>query len=237
MLFLSGCTPERARALQTMATQLDLAAENAVRVLGEIPTAQISVPSRTKDQAAQRFADEIINSLYGPDADTISVLGLSEIDVAMNPDVGKLDLITKQAWTTYLHKISEQYGVFSSIYENLHKGYLGSVDPVRKSRPIAVKLIAQMFATAEKLQELPPRFLAERTLAIRTLQRGLDGAETNREKVAILKESYSIFLDIERREMELQRRAVVACLKSAEAGRLMLVKIDQFDDMNIEDIL
>ena len=150
ILLCSGCTPEKARALQTAATQFraeSLAAVNYIEILMKKETAPVP---RSETAASEEFADFILR------LKSDQPLTENAIRLALDPYAVTPDPQLEKDRADFLASLRLQYSTFASLFDDLDRGSFFARDAVKKSEPYAEKLTLQMAAFAQSISKDPP---------------------------------------------------------------------------------
>lgn len=228
---LLGCTPEKARALRTAATQFKSEALAAVNAIELLMRKETEPPPRPDNEAAEVFASKIL------DPTNTEPLDENTITVALDPDAVQPDAQLEARRQQFLGELRNQYSTFAAIFDELEAGSVLARDAVRRSGQYADQLTAQMASFAQSISDNPPRLLQYRTSLISKMEevRGDAGAslEDRRRRLIALREQWLL---MEAGERELQRSVVEQCLKAAIVGREVSRLIREYDQLSLDDI-
>jgi len=224
VLAVSGCTEEKALALQSAALQYR---DQAVRALGLTAhglRAATAMPARTPEQLADK-----LNTLEQPlDAATLEFLLTGETELARTADIA----------TQPLDQLRDRVIAFSAIFDNLPHGSYLAQDEVRRAIPIALRMnqsllnvAAQIDAGTLRIADNPRRIeIIEDTNAARGLPPG-----EKRDKA--LRRAAQAVAELSAREQQMQREASANLLQAAEIGNAMIGLARNYDQVALKDVL
>lgn len=232
LLFLTGCTAEKAKALRIGAIQFKNESQAAVRLIDETIGLEYASGARTRAGANVDFAETII--AFREDGRELTP---EVIDFAREPFAVEVDPATEAAQQELVASLQRQYSAFGDAFEDLEHGFLFSAEAVEAAGPTARRLTAQLLVFAEAWSDQPPRFLQRRTALLVRMEDVADAEdiaiEQKKRLLFDLNEDWENLLD----EEEIAQRAVVEqCLKAAAIGYEVQGLIDRFDEVTLEDV-
>jgi hypothetical protein len=224
VLAVSGCTEEKALALQSAALQYR---DQAVRALGLTAhglRAATAMPARTPEQLADK-----LNSLEQPlDAATLEFLLTGETELARTADIA----------TQPLDQLRDRVIAFSAIFDNLPRGSYLAQDEVRRAVPIALRMNQSLLSVAAQIDAGTLR-IADNPRRIEIIEdtnaaRGLPPGE-KRDKA--LRRAAQAVAELSAREQQMQREASANLLQAAEIGNAMIGLARNYDQVALKDVL
>lgn len=224
VLAVSGCTEEKALALQSAALQYR---DQTVRALGLTAhglRAATAMPARTPE----RLADKLHTLEQPLDAATLDFLLTGETELARTAEIA----------TQPLDRLRDSVIAFSAIFDNLPRGSYLARDEVRRAIPIALRMnqsllnvAAQIDAGTLRIADNPRRIeIIEDTNAARGLPPG-----EKRDKA--LRRAAQAVAELSAREQHMQREASANLLQAAEIGNAMIGLARNYDQLALRDVL
>jgi hypothetical protein len=224
LLAVSGCTEDKALALQSAAIQYRDQAVRALTLTAQGIRAATAMPARTPDQLADQ-----LKSLDRPlDATILDQLLKGEAELAQSGAIA----------TQPLDALRNQVDAFSSIFDNLPRGSYLAQDEVKRAVPIALRLnqsllnvAAQIEAGTVRIADNPRRIeIIEDTNAALALSPG-----DKRDK-ALLRAAQGIS-ELSIRDRQMQREAQLSLLQAAEIGNALIGLARNYDQLALQDVL
>lgn len=224
LLAVSGCTEDKALALQSAAIQYRDQVVRALTLTASGIRAATAMPARTPDQLADQ-----LKSLDRPlDATILEVLLKGEAELAQSGAIA----------TQPLDALRNQVDAFSSIFDNLPRGSYLAQDEVKRAVPIALRLnqsllnvAAQIEAGTVRIADNPRRIeIIEDTNAALALSPG-----DKRDK-ALLRAAQAIS-ELSIRDRQMQREAQLSLLQAAEIGNALIGLARNYDQLALQDVL
>lgn len=224
LLAVSGCTEDKALALQSAAIQYRDQAVRALTLTAQGIRAATAMPARTPDQLADQ-----LKSLDRPlDATILDLLLKGEAELAQSGAIA----------TQPLEALRNQVDAFSSIFDNLPRGSYLAQDEVKRAVPIALRLnqsllnvAAQIEAGTVRIADNPRRIeIIEDTNAALALSPG-----DKRDK-ALLRAAQAIS-ELSIRDRQMQREAQLSLLQAAEIGNALIGLARNYDQLALQDVL
>jgi len=221
---VSGCTEDKALALQSAAIQYRDQAVRALTLTAQGIRAATAMPARTPDQLADQ-----LKSLDRPlDATILDQLLKGEAELAQSGAIA----------TQPLDALRNQVDAFSSIFDNLPRGSYLAQDEVKRAVPIALRLnqsllnvAAQIEAGTVRIADNPRRIeIIEDTNAALALSPG-----DKRDK-ALLRAAQGIS-ELSIRDRQMQREAQLSLLQAAEIGNALIGLARNYDQLALQDVL
>lgn len=224
LLAVSGCTEDKALALQSAAIQYRDQAVRALTLTAQGIRAATAMPARTPDQLADQ-----LKSLDRPlDATILDQLLKGEAELAQSGAIA----------TQPLDALRNQVDAFSSIFDNLPRGSYLAQDEVKRAVPIALRLnqsllnvAAQIEAGTVRIADNPRRIeIIEDTNAALALP-----PDDKRDK-ALLRAAQGIS-ELSIRDRQMQREAQLSLLQAAEIGNALIGLARNYDQLALQDVL
>lgn len=231
ILFVSGCTPEKAGALRNAALLFRSDAGAAVHAMRELMDSEIAAPRRSDAEKTEEFVKNII-SMSKDDA-----LSGEVVELASNPYTVQLSAQELRARAETLEKVQRQYEVFGALFDDLERGSFLARGKVAMTKRHAVGLTAQMASLATSFAQKPPRFIQKRAAIVSSMDAIRKdiaiSAEQRRQKLAEMKGSWDQLLSD---EAALQQDVVEKCSRAAAAGQVVLQMIDAYDKLSVDEL-
>jgi hypothetical protein len=236
---LSGCTPEKAKALRIGAVQFKSESLACIVAIDTMRQKELEAPARTSEAAKNDFINNILIS-------DKPLIDDEEIEFARNTNTVHLAPEVEEKWTNFISDMNTQYSSFAAIYDNLEQGSFLAAESVENSAEYADKLTLQMAAFANSIEKAPPELLQYRTdIAAQLTQlkgdyqkeveRGASDASLQPFRVRA-GELLDQWEEVELQEQELRDTTVSQCLKAAVLGQELRPLIDSYDQLNLDDI-
>jgi hypothetical protein len=229
--FLLGCTPEKAQALRTAATQFKSEALAAVNLIELLMSKETEPPPRTDNEAAEVFATKILDPSNTEPLDEEAVIQ------ALDPDAVTPDPQLEAKRQQFLGELRNQYSTFAAIFDELEAGSVLARDAVKRSGKHADALTVQMASFARSISENPPRLLQHRSSLVSKMEAvrvdTVTAAEERRRALTALREQWLLMVA---GEQELQRSVIEQCLKAAIVGKEVSRLIREYDRLSLEDL-
>lgn len=137
---LSGCTEEKAKALQLAAESFKNEADAACALGADGIKAAVAIPARTRGEIAKSLADA-------------KKFGANELEIIYS-DSSIVDSGVKPALDA-LSKACEAHRQLAAIYTDLPRGYLLAIDDVKRAQKYVVNVTARFAKLAHVVESLP----------------------------------------------------------------------------------
>lgn len=137
---LSGCTEEKAKALQLAAESFKNEADVACAMAANSLKASVAMPPRTRTDIAKHLANA-------------KKFGASELEIIYS-DSSMVDAGTAPALAA-LGKVCEAHRQLAAIYSDLPRGYLLSTDDVKRAQKHVVNVTMRFAKLAQVIDMLP----------------------------------------------------------------------------------
>ncbi len=240
-LVLSGCTPEKARALSIAAVQFKVESLSAVDAIDLLMDKELESPPRTNSEINEEFANRILaipTEEKNEAGEMVEVeIDSGEIEQALDPYTVKLDDDYLQKRNEFKNKLRKHYIAFADIFKDLEGGSFFAKKAVKASAPHAKDLTLQMAAFAKSINSNPPILLQYRSAITVEIEKVREDTEITEEKkksrLIALKEEWDL---IKAKELDLQRSTVEKCLKASLLGMKVSRLIDKYDKLSLKDL-
>ncbi|GEM_PF-765064 len=166
---LSGCTPEKARALASAAVQFRVESLAAIDAIDTMRRRELEPPPRSQTDVRNTFINSVLNYRAGA-GNLEDGLTPQIVDLAIDPYTVTLDDATNQDWNTFIAKLRNQYTTFAAIYDQLEGGSFLATDAVRNSAQQAKLLTIQMAYFSLCIDAYPPQLLQYRSAIVADLE-------------------------------------------------------------------
>ena len=230
-VMLSGCTPEKAAALSSAATQFKEKSLEAVDAIASLMDKELEPPPRSNSEINEEFAKNILAVSDDKEITTFIV------ELANDPYSVVLDDDYKARRKKFRNNLRKSYIAFANIFEELEGGSFFAKKAVKASAPIASNLTLQMAAYAEAITNNPPKLLQYRSAKVVEIAEAkasttLDsGAKKSR--LFALNEEYNAIKTL---ELELQKSTVKKCLDASLLGMYVGRLIDEYEKLSLKDL-
>jgi hypothetical protein len=226
IIVLSSCTKEKAEALQLAAEQFRIDAILAIDQINFIFLQDVSIAIMTEDQQTE----EMIELLNLAGKNELNSALINEFANSLNPGL-RAKATTNEAF----EELKKQYYQFEKMFSSLDKGSYFAKDAVADAEKHAVNLTLQLINYAGILQG-DFRFASSRAALITKMQNAKD--EPNEALRQELYKNISIeFIQLLKEEIQTQERAIRQCYIAAESGNVITELIQDYDKMNVSDIM
>jgi len=230
-LLVTGCGPEKAKALRTAAIQFKTEALAAINAIDDLMRLELQPPPRTESAANEEFVKNIL------ELDSTTTITSEVLELAIDPYTITPDPELTQRRKDFKNNLNQQYSTFASIFDELEKGNILARDAVKKSAPYAEKLTLQMGAFAKSIADRPPKLVQQRSAIITELDSvRSDSSLSIHEKRVRLIELKEQWNGIIAQEIELQEVTVKKCLKATLIGMEVRRLIDTYDKLSLDDL-
>lgn len=238
-LTLSGCTPEKARALRLAAIQFKAESLAAIQAIEQMHKREITPASLSQAELKNNAINNILIS-------NKEIVLPEDLDFLIDPDKPQIDPQTQIAWQEFIDKMNTQYTTLSAIYDEVESGSLLARDAVQKSAEHARNLTLQMAAFATVIDKHPPILLQDRIVVVADIdtlrkqyQQKKNEGETDENLQPIkdkVGELYDRWLQIAIDEQKLRETTVAQCLKAAILGKELTQLIERYNKLDIDEL-
>jgi hypothetical protein len=236
---LSGCTPEKAKAVRIGAVQFKNESFACLDAIDAMRHKELEPPPRSQIEVQQEFINNILTS-------DSPIIKPEEIELARNPNAVEIEATTEQAWQNFLGQMKGQYSNFAAIYDRVEAGSFLATDAVRRSGKYAEKLTVQMAAFAKVTLENPPQLIQYQTdISARLTQlkrqyQQLKASGTPDTSLQPIREQVAELLaeweDVKQQEQTLLVATVTPCLRAAILGKNLRQLIDRYGDLDLDTL-
>lgn len=225
LIFIGGCTSEKAEAIKVAAEQFRVEAVSALDQIENLYKQSVSMPAGNSEEKIKKIAE----LLEGPNEITPVLLNelLSEGSIGL----GASNIIGKE-----FEGLSARYSVFEGMFRSLPAGSFFSKDAVKKAEKHAINLTLEFIRFADKLKSRPVQFTGRRVLILEKVAKGKMIQDENLRKLN-LRISAQDILELETDEKKAKEGAILQCLKAAEAGKLVAGFIRDYEKLSVGDVL
>lgn len=123
---LSGCTPEKARALRLAAIQFKAESLGAIQAIEQMHQREITPPPLSQTALRNNAVNNILTSKK-------EIFLPQDLDFLIAPDKPQIDPQAQVAWQAFINKMNTQYTTLAAIYDEVESGSLLATDAVQKS--------------------------------------------------------------------------------------------------------
>lgn len=236
---LSGCTPEKARALRLAAVQFKVESLTAIEAIEEMHQRELTPPPLAQAEVRSNAINNILVSEK-------PILLPEDLNFLLDPDTPQIDIKAQEAWQAFINKMNSQYEALAAIYDKVEGGSLLATKAVEKSAEHAKNLTLQMAAFATVIDKHPPLLIQDRIIVIADLdtlreeyQQKKNNGESD-ENLQLLRDRAGELLDqwqqIAIDEQKLKETTVTQCLKAAVLGKDLTQLTEQYNKLNLDDL-
>jgi hypothetical protein len=241
-LSLTGCSVEKARALQGAALQFRNESITAIAAIDTMRNRELEAPPQTDSEMRQGFIARILN--------TKQPISGELIDFAIDP----LKPPKVPEWDSFITDLRSQYEGFNAIFEQLDSKSVVSRDEVKKSADYARTLTVQMALLADAISKNPPILIQHRGRVVVKFQKLRkdyqaviaklnDGSgnpqQLNQRKSELETQAGELlgeWQQIKREEQKLLESTVAQCIKAATIGKEVIEAANNYDRMDLNQL-
>ncbi|MEL6438535.1 MAG: hypothetical protein AAFQ80_04685 [Cyanobacteria bacterium J06621_8] len=230
---LSGCTPEKAKALRLGAVQFQAESIACIDAINTMHQKELEAPPRTSKEIEEEFIKNILSS-------DSTILDSEEIALALDPY--SVNISTGEKWQEFIDKLSVQYASFSNIYNDLEQGSFLAAESVEKSAKHAGNLTIQMAGFTQIISDNPPILLQYRsdiaanlTILKNRYQSGVSADEKQEIRSATI-DLLTQWQQVKVQEEELKDGTVKQCLQASVMGKELGELIEDYDRLDLDII-
>lgn len=224
LFVLSACNKQKAESLKIAAQQFRTEAILSIDQLNElfIQSSGVFIPTDEED------IEQIINDLNAVGVDDINADLLNVWTVVAE------DVLTET--NKEFEKIKVQYYQFEAMFTSLEKGSFFAKDAVKKAEKHAINLTVQLINFSEMMESQEFQFTSQRIRLIEKMKsaKALPNEALQQE---YFKRAATEYVLLKKEEKIAKNKAVIQCLKAAQAGKTVSDLIRNYDKMNLNDIL
>jgi hypothetical protein len=226
LLTLSACA-QKAKTIQIGAIQFESESLAAIEKIDALRRQETQATPLSPQEASAFFVEGVKKSTGKITRQTLGLL--------LEPL--QLDLPQSEAqWQTFLVAMRQQYTTFAVTFASLDKGSLFASSAVPKAVPILDKLIIQMTAFAQSINNNPAEFIRERAAIA-------DELEQVRDKKPFTEATDLKLLELEKRlrevvaaEEQMTRDTIEQALKAATLGTELRKLLLDYSKLSVNDI-
>lgn len=225
VLFLTGCTPEKAEALLSAAKAFQNEAKKAIAAYEELLMAGLDTPRLSEKEAV---ADIIYRANY--------FLGKEEIVTFVGITRGLQDPLSdgKAEIKAFVQRQQSLYDAFADSLTNLPRGSYFAGEHVQCAEEIARRLVINIANYREAVKRRPVSLVAPEEAAVDTLEKALKNRKgTDVEKNEGARRVYELF----NRKAELNNKLIAQATVAAETGLQVVKAAREFNTLSAEDII
>ena len=226
LVFISGCSKEKAEAIKVAAGQFRVEAVSALGQIENLFKQSVGMPVESSEKRIKDITELLDKATEKITAKTLDGL-LSEGSIGQETS----NIIDKE-----FEGLKGRYYLFEGMFRSLPAGSFFSKDAVKKSEKHAINLTLEFIKFAEKLQNWPVQFTGRRVLILEKIAQGKKIQDVNLRELN-LKLSAQDILELEKDETKAKEEAVLQCLKASEAGKLVAELIHGYEKLSVGDIL
>lgn len=125
-IFLSGCTPEKARVIRLAAIQFKAESLAAIQAIEQMHQREMTPPPLSQTALRNNAVNNILTSKN-------EIVLPQDLDFLIDPDKPQIDPKAQVAWQAFMNKMNAQYTTLAAIYDEVESGSLLATDAVKKS--------------------------------------------------------------------------------------------------------
>jgi hypothetical protein len=197
---------------------------------------ELELPLEVQAEARTSFINAVLNP---------------KVQINNSNDVERLTQLNTSArpapeWDTFVTDLSNQYGQFEAIYNDLEKGNFLAAKAVNKSAEPARILTVQMALFAKEINENPPQLYRYRTATVvklrklRSQYQDMLADQSSEQEIQQLRNQVGAVMDewqqIKSEEQELLKTTVAQCTKAAMLGTDLSQLIERYNKLDLEDL-
>lgn len=222
-LCLSGCTEEKAKALQLAAESFKNEADIACAMGANSINASVAMPARTRD--------EISKSLV-----VAKNFGANELETIYS-DSRIVDVSLKPAQET-LSKACEAHRKLAAIYTDLPRGYLLASDDVKRAQKHVVNVTARFAKLAQVLASMPT-IGRDNMARIKIIEARAKVMKISDEKVRLplLDSIADDILSNQANESQNRAQVIAQFAKAVALGEKLARASVEYDKLSVSDLL
>ena len=224
LLAVSGCTEDKALALQSAAVQYRDQAVRGLALTASGIRAATAMPTSTADQLAGK-----LKALNRPiDAETLEFLLTGEAELARAAGEA----------TQPLDELRDRVVAFSAIFDNLPRGSYLAKDAIRRVIPVALRMNQSLLNVAQQIEAGTVRIAdnARRIEIIEDANAAIAMPAGAQRDLALQRAARSM-IDLSARERQMQKDASANLLQAAEIGNTLIGLARNYDQVALRDVL
>ena len=224
VLAVSGCTEEKALALQSAAVQYRDQVVRALALTASGIRAATAMPAGTADELAGKL--KIRNRPI--DADTLEFLLTGDAELAR----------AAGAATRPLDELRDRVVAFSAIFDNLPRGSYLAREEVRRVIPVALRMNQSLLNVAQQIETGTIRIAdnARRIEIIEDSNAAIAMPAGAQRDLALQRAARSV-MDLSAGERQMRNDASVNLLQAAEIGNTLIGLARNYDQVALMDVL
>jgi hypothetical protein len=228
-LLLYGCTPEKAKALQTAAIQFKVEALKAVDMIDSLREHELAPPPEPMTKLISEFVSGVSDYTGTLTPEKIAILvAFYKISDEKRQDT---------EWDKKRINLRQQYTEFAAIFDRLHAGSYLAGKAVEKSKVLARDLTLQMAVFAKVIRDNPPQFLQYRSKFLSDLIKiKNDKTLTEEKRGQAIAPYFERWQDLIRNEHKIGNETVAQCLKAALIGKRVCELIETYKQISLDDL-
>ena len=229
LLLCYGCTPEKAKALQTAVVQFKVEALKAIDMIDALRENELAPPPEPQTKMVSDFVSGVKN--------TKKVLTPKIISTLVAPFQISDEKRKETDWDKKRINLRQQYIEFASIFDRLQAGSYLAGDAVEKSKDLARDLTLQMAVFAKVIKDNPPIFIQYRSKFLADLTKIKEDKSLKDEKMdQAIAPFFERWQNLMRDEQKKGDETVAQCLKAALIGKRVCELIRTYKEVSIDDL-
>ncbi len=233
LIFLFGCTPEKAKTLKTGAAVFSNQAMLAIESVSTAIDSEVIVPTLPEPGQTELFVKNILEYQSSPQ----SLNDFNFLIHASKPYEVEIDSKANNKKQQFILRMRKNYHEFNEMFRSIETGSVLATAAVGKTLKHAQTLVADMVAIAKAYQTSPIMLIGQRNDLLSQVGQVL--SDSNLTKVQ--KEARLVILKAERdrilkEEDTLQRNLIESCVKAVAAGLEFQKMIQGYEKLQISDL-
>lgn len=234
---VTGCTPEKAKAVRLAAEQFSTQSLIAIKAMEETWDAELAPAPRSAQEQATGFVEFLSQLDLKELNEQGEDLTFATLNQAANPDAYDLDEAVKAAREKYLRDLKQRYTTFAGMLDGLERGSFFVADELEKAQGIGQRLTADMASIAKHFTKHPPQLIQQRgDVLVQVLdikENDKLSAQTKKDRLALIKPRYDqLVLD----ERKLLKNVLEPSLKAAELGYELDKMVAGYTQLTVADV-
>jgi hypothetical protein len=228
-LLLYGCTPEKAKALQTAAIQFKVEALKALDMIDSLREHELAPPAEPQTKLISEFVSGV--------SEYTGTLTPEKIGILVAPYKISEGNRQETEWDKKRISLRQQYTEFAALFDRLHSGSYLVAEAVEKSKIPARDLTLQMAAFAKVIRDNPPQFIQYRSKFLADLTKiKNDKTLTNEKRAEAIAPYFERWQNLIRDEHKMGNETVAQCLKASLIGKSVCELIETYKQISIDDL-
>lgn len=226
LVFIGGCTKEKAEAIKVAAEQFLVTAITADNQIEYLLLQSVSMPFMNEKEKVDEIAEKL---------DAASGMITSDIinNLLTENRIGE-DAI--RIIKTKFGELKDKIRLFESMFHSLPAGSYFAKDAVKNAEKHAINVTLEFINFADFLYKMHVQYTARRILILEKIAKDKAIQEVNLRELNLKLSAQAIF-ELANDETNAKDEAILQCLKAAEAAKLVAELIRDYGKLSVGDIL